>query len=294
MRNIAEMEIIQIDVTNICDKTCANCTRFCGHYRSDKLYFMDAGYYEKALISLKDFPGIIGMIGGEPTLHPHFPELCEILKFHVKEKERRGLWSNTGRKFRDYKELIDRTFGHFNLNDHTTHDIIHTPILVASEDMIKDGKLTEDEWKGYTDTCWVQTTWSATITPKGAWFCEVAGMLDQLFEGNTAWDISKEPEWWKKQVPEYIEQIAWACRKCGCQLPLRPKKSSLKIDDVSPSNLERLIAAGSPKIRNGTYALFTEGLDLNQTRNVSWYFRKKNHLVVKFRRVFDRLCNIGK
>jgi hypothetical protein len=289
MRNIFEMDIIQIDVTNICDKSCANCTRFCGHYRPEKTYFMDVAYYEKAVISLKDFPGIIGMIGGEPTLHPRFIELCEILNFHVKEKERRGLWSNKGKKFHEYKEIIDKTFGHFNLNDHISHDIFHTPILVASEDMIKDGCLTEEEWRKYTDNCWVQTTWSATITPKGSWFCEVAGMLDCLFEGDKSWDIDKDPEWWKKQVPEYAEQIAWACRKCGCQLPLRPRRSSEGIDDVSQSNLERLIAVGSPKIKNGKFELFTEGLDPDQIRNVAWYIHHRNSIIDKFRRLCTRL-----
>ena len=41
MKNTADMQNIQVDVTNICDKSCANCTRFCGYYRPEKLYFMD-------------------------------------------------------------------------------------------------------------------------------------------------------------------------------------------------------------------------------------------------------------
>jgi hypothetical protein len=289
MKNIREMDIIQIDVTNLCDKTCANCTRFCGHYRPEKIYFMDVDYYAKAVASLNGFPGIIGMIGGEPTLHPRFPELCEILRSQVKEKERRGLWSNKGKKFQEYKEIIDQTFGHFNLNDHVTHDIFHTPILVASEDLVKNGQLTEQTCRDYTDNCWVQTTWSATITPKGAWFCEVAGTLDGLFEGNQGWDIEKEPDWWKRQVPEYSKQIDWACGKCGCQLPLRPRRSSEGIDDVSASNLERLIAVGSPKIKNGKYELFTGGLDADQVRNVAWYIHHKNGVLDKVKRVCARL-----
>jgi hypothetical protein len=289
MINIREMKIIQIDVTNICDRSCANCTRFCGHYRPEKNYFMDVDYYEKAVISLKDFPGVIGMIGGEPTLHPRFKDLCEILDYHIKEKWRKGLWSNKGGKFRENKKLIYRTFGHFNLNDHVSDDISHTPILVASEDMIRDGTITEDEWRKYTASCWVQTTWSATITPKGAFFCEVAGMLDYLFDGNNGWDIEKEPDWWKKQIPEYSAQIEWACRKCGCQLPLRPKRSSEGIDDVSPSNLDRLIATGSPKIKQGKYLLFSEGLDHSQFRSVDWYWEERNGIVDKLKKLRRRL-----
>lgn len=252
-----EMDIIQIDVTNICDRSCANCTRFCGHYAHDRLYFMKPDYYEKAVISLKNFPGMIGMIGGEPTLHPEFSTLCEILNFHIKDKDRKGLWSNTGKRFQDQKEIINKTFGFINANDHVTNDIIHTPILVASEDLIKNGKVTEDEWERYTDSCWVQTTWSATITPQGAYFCEIAGMLDYLFDEKIGKDITGMPDWWKKELSEYKEQISWACRKCGCQLPLRPRQSTDEIDDVSTTNLERLIASNSPKIKQGKYKLFT-------------------------------------
>jgi hypothetical protein len=288
MRNISEMEIIQIDVTNVCDKSCSNCTRLCGHHRGEKTYFMDVDYYEKCVVSLKEFPGIVGMIGGEPTLHPRFPELCEIVSYHIKEKERRGLWSNRGAKFRAHKEIIDRTFGHFNLNDHVSHDIFHTPILVASEDMIKSGVLTEERWRCYTDACWVQNTWSATVTPKGAWFCEVAAVLDHLFEGGAGWDIEKEPNWWRKPVAEYGEQVAWACRKCGGQLPLRPRRSSEGIDDVSASSLERLIAARSPKIAAGKYEIFAEGLDPAQVRNVAWYVRHRNGIMDRLKRFCRR------
>ena len=160
---------------------------------------------------------------------------------------------------------------------------------MASEDLVGDVRLTEQQCREYTDRCWVQTTWSATITPKGAWFCEVAGTLDGLFEGDKGWDIDKNPDWWKKQVPEYREQIAWACGKCGCQLPLRPRRSSEGIDDLSPSNLERLIAVGSPKIKNGRYELFTGGLDPDQIRNVAWYIQHRNSLIDKFKRLFRRL-----
>lgn len=274
MRNIAEMTTIQIDVTNVCDRSCSNCTRFCGHFPKEKIYFMSVEHYEAAVKSLVGYEGRIGMIGGEPTLHPDFPQLCEILKKYIPNREQRGLWSNTSGKFDDYKDIIDDTFGFMNLNDHVSNPILHTPILVASEDFINDKALSEDEWRDLTNKCWVQMNWSATITPKGAYFCEVAGMLDYLFEGNIAWDITTCPDWWKKKVDEYALQIEWACRKCGCQLPLKPRRSTDKFDDVSVSNLERLKSVNSPKICNGLYQLYDAGLDYSQIRDNTWYWNK--------------------
>lgn len=275
MRQIRSMQIIQVDVTNVCDRACSNCTRFCGHYRPDRLYFMDPDYYEKAIMTLRDFDGVIGMIGGEPTLHPHFEELCGILKRHVPDREKRGLWSNMGGKYQQHYDLIQDTFGYFNLNDHSSNPITHTPILVASEDLMRDRRMTEQEWREYTDKCWVQMTWSATITPKGAYFCEVAGMLDYLFEGSIGWSIDENPLWTHKNISEYASQREWACRKCGCQVPLRPRRCTECIDDVTESNLERLRAIASPKITRGHYELFQAPLDPGQLRSCTWYWNKR-------------------
>ena len=51
--------------------------------------------------------------------------------------------------------------------------------MVAIDDIIEDKKLM---WK-MIDNCWIQKQWSASITPKGGFFCEVAASLDYLFEG---------------------------------------------------------------------------------------------------------------
>ena len=94
MKPIREKKVVVIDITNVCNLSCSNCTRFCGHYPKDKLYFMDPNYFEKALLSLEGFDGVIGLIGGEPTLHPEFEKLCEIFS-DIIPRGQRGLWSNT-------------------------------------------------------------------------------------------------------------------------------------------------------------------------------------------------------
>ena len=53
-------------------RACSNCTRLCGH--GLPVYNMTTGQFAKALHSLKGFPGMVGMMGGEPTIHPEFAE----------------------------------------------------------------------------------------------------------------------------------------------------------------------------------------------------------------------------
>ena len=84
MRPIYENTVIQIDVTNACYLKCTNCTRHVGHHK--KPYFMDLEYLRKAIDSLQDFPGEIGLMGGDPTLHPKFDEICKIYEEMVLEE----------------------------------------------------------------------------------------------------------------------------------------------------------------------------------------------------------------
>ena len=268
MRKVSEMSVIQIEITNVCDRSCSNCTRFCGHFIKDRIFFVDVDYFRKAVNSLVSYQGIVGMIGGEPTLHPKFAELCHIFQELRPDKAKRGLWSNTRGKFNQYRTIINETFGYFNLNDHSTSPVIHTPVLVASEDMISDPLI---RWS-YIQNCWVQNTWSAPITPKGVFFCEVAGMLSLLFDGPTGWDIEKDPEWWRKPISDYGEQIDWACSKCSCALLLLRRSCTDLKDDLSATNLKRLQQVDSPKIRRGEYEIYSKGLHEGQPRDATWYW----------------------
>ena len=73
-----DMKIIQIDITNACVHSCSNCTRFCGHHK--KTFMMDFETFKQAVDSLDGFDGIVGMIGGEPTLHPEFERFADYMR----------------------------------------------------------------------------------------------------------------------------------------------------------------------------------------------------------------------
>jgi hypothetical protein len=269
------MSIIEIDVTNVCGRSCSNCTRLVGHYSKDKLFFMEPAYYEKAVKSLVDFPGVVGMIGGEPMLHPQFMELCGILMKHIPQRWRRAIFTNplnTGDVFGRRKSFLDRVFGLQNLNRHIDTPVVHTPILVGAGEFF--GEDTKTMWE-YMDKCWIQMTWSATINPKGAYFCEVAGVLAMLLDGPDGWDIEARPEWWRKRLPEYEAQKQWGCTHCGAAIPLKPRRSTEGIDDISPSYVEKLKALGSPKVAAGKYEVFCGKLDPTQVRNCTWYWYGK-------------------
>ncbi|WP_455387476.1 hypothetical protein [Petrachloros mirabilis] len=248
---------LQIDVTNACNRGCSNCTRFVGHHA--KPFFMSVETYAEAVQALRDFPvespvhevvenKVVGMLGGEPLLHPEFPELVKVLVQTIPRKEHRGLWTGLEWKKTKYAELIRDAFGFVNNNTHRT-ECRHSPILVSISDVIED----REERRQLIENCWLQKLWSGTITPKGFFFCEVAGAWDLLLDGPGGLPV--EPGCWRRPLADFQGQIDRWCSRCGVPMNLLGRLDEERIDDISPSNL---IALGdSPRIQDGQYLLYS-------------------------------------
>lgn len=252
MKAITEVETLQICTTNACVLECANCTHLVGHHK--RPYMMSLEQFRRVVNSLKDYPRMIGLIGGEVLLVPWFAEQCAYLRANF-PREQLGLWSvfPHGEKYVRHREVICETFGNILLNDHSVANIMHAPMLVAAGEFYEDKRdLHAAAWK-----CWVQNAWSPGITPKGAFFCEVAAELDQLFDGPGGWDIS-EPGWWKRTPADYADQIEFACAKCGGCLPLERRSSQDNRCDISEGNAE-LLKGRSRKVDQGTVVVHKKG-----------------------------------
>lgn len=245
MRPLLDMDTIQIEITNACHNSCSNCTRLCGHHM--KPYFMEYDFFRKAVDSMERYPRMTGMMGGEPLLHPDFEKFCQYLQTKI-PRERAGLWTCLPPGKEHYREVICQTFGHIFINDHTRDDILHSPVLVASNELPIEG------WqKDYLiSKCWVQETWSAAINPKGAWFCEVAAALAILLDVHgLAWEV--EPFWWGRSPQHFTKQMAM-CHFCGCAMPLKRRASTDEIDDISPKMYE-VLKEVSPKLIRKKYEI---------------------------------------
>lgn len=272
MRSPKDMRIIQIDITNACVHQCSNCTRFCGHHK--RPFFMDFETFKKAVDSFEGFEGCVGVMGGEPTLHPEFERFVEyigkkypsahqiesakrpivnfgeyihdknyILDEMLNKRKGPGLWSSVCESYHRNFELIQDTFSFQNINDHDNKSL-HMPMLVSRKEM----GITDEEWPQIRDNCLVQNQWSATITPKGAFFCEVAAALDMLFDGPGGWPI--EPGWWKREPKDFKDQLHW-CEICGGAIMHSGRLSNEEMDDVSPRLYEMLKKVESPKLAKG-------------------------------------------
>ena len=290
MKSPADQKVIQIDITNACSHKCSNCTRFCGHHT--KPFMMDFQTFKRAVDSLVDFPGMVGIMGGEPTLHPEFDRFVEYYASRIGKKSRskrgcepivdfseyrtrelsevrgrRGLWSSLGKGYYKHFELIQEVFDYQCINDHVNPGL-HQGLLISRKDL----GISDEEWVPMRDACWIQNLWSSTVTPKGAFFCEVAGALDMLFDGPGGWDVNSE--WWKKTPAEFGEQLKW-CELCGAALQVPRREAREEVDDISPLLAEKLEALSSPKLRAQKVAVMeVDGYQPDQYAcdpSVEWY-----------------------
>jgi hypothetical protein len=266
MKPIRDMDTIQVEITNACQNQCSNCTRLCGHHPHP--YFMPIEMVVKAIESLKGYPYMTGIMGGEPLLHPEFEEICVYLRKTL-EPWQLGLWTTLPVGKEHYAETICKTFGHLFPNDHTRNDVLHFPILVESEKLPID---VDDRWY-LIDACFAQNKWSASINPKGAFFCEIAASLAMVLPGEGR---PVEPYWWAKAPIDYAKQMKKYCGKCGLAMPLKKRYSVEVIDDISEGWLNRL--KNSPKLKAGKYLKF-DGVLMEDPRPMATYknpmYRKK-------------------
>ncbi len=273
MKSPADMRVIQIEITNACPKRCSNCTRFCGHHTEP--FFMDFETFKQAVASLKGFKGVVGIMGGEPTIHPEFEKFVRYFKENFGENDpstvcrkpttnfvnhilgdvynvvcsnQRGLWTSVTPRYYQHFELIQDTFGYQLVNDHSTPSM-HETLMVTRKEL----GITDQEWIKLRDKCWIQNLWSASITPKGAFFCEIAAALDATFNGPGGWKI--EPGWWKRKPADFGEQLKW-CEMCSAALPMPKRNANEEVDDVSPVWHEKLVQIESPKLKKGLVSKF--------------------------------------
>src|SRR5690606_9910848 len=119
-----------------------------------------------------------------------------------------------------------------------------------------------------------------TCTPKGYFFCEVAGHLDMVLDGPGG--LPLEPGVWTGDltfvedadgVPQptgpYAEQILRSCESCGACLPLPGRRDNQNTDDVSAPILIPLEAVKTPRLRRGEVVVhdFGDTYEDNQYRD---------------------------
>lgn len=316
----AQQRIIQIDITNACQRRCSNCTRFCGHFK--RPFFMGVDQFKRAVDSLQTYKGMVGVMGGEPTIHPQFGEMVDYINARRPDPDpgtkiyepfvswnekhadilqckpwKKGLWTGLGTGFVRHHERIMRSFRYMCVNDHRG-GCSHAALLMPRKDL----GIPDAEWERYRNACWIQHKWSASITPRGAYFCEVAAALANVFGGPDGWKV--EDGWWQRTMKDFGDQLS-LCEMCSACLPVPCNIDAEETDLVSPGMLDRLKTIGSAKpvrVVNDTwpelkakydyidcFEPYTKGSDMTRVHDPNGLNVKRLHGVVVCRGYDDYL-----
>lgn len=234
--------VLQVKVINSCDLDCQNCSVAVGIAKKLKRQFrMTPDQFREALRSLRGFPGVIGMFGGNPCIHPEFEELCRIFREEVPNQDQRGLWSN---RLFGHGAVCRETFGPYcNLNVHGSREAwdeirrdwpearpipaglsepsTHGPIFGSMRDL----DITDNQMWELIGKCYVNQTWSAEITVVDGqllgYFCEIAATMAEL-ENDSSEGTAIVPGWWSYGMPAFADQVRKYCTRC--LIPMNPKK----------------------------------------------------------------------
>lgn len=264
MQPIFNAKTIQIDITNHCFHSCLYCSRYNRHLRPDQRTHMTLQQISTALDTLKIWPGNIGIIGGEPLLHPEFEQICALIRSKF-SPSKMGLWTSGGVHWQRYQSCIRDTFEFIAYNEHNAEQLKtckHQPLTIAIKDAVPDNELRNT----LIDDCWVQRTWCPTINHYGAYFCEIAAAQDVLLnEGRNAWPV--EPGWWKKIPNQFQDQVRQFCNNCGMPIPMARELILKKTEKFSPTTLKLFRDRRLMKISDNDIELFTHQFSKDEIIN---------------------------
>ena len=270
MNPIYHAWVCQIDVTSKCGRACLYCSRYSRHLRPDQVKDMSLEKIEEALNSLKNWPNLIGIIGGEPVLHSNFIEMCALIRSKF-PRNKVYLWTSGGPRYNEYLPTINETFSYiaFNPHDPAQKEVCkHQPLTVALSEVVEDKRIKDQ----LLNQCWVQKSWCPTINEHGSYFCEVAASQDLILNGGAnAWPVVDGG--WDKTPYDFQDQVSALCGNCGMTIPMQREFIKNKTEKFTPLLLAKFREAGLKKVDDSDVEIFDHKFTKEElAENIkSWY-----------------------
>lgn len=198
---------IEIDLTYICNLKCNNCNRSCAQVPSEEYITLDQiQKFVDESIKWKVYWHKIRLLGGEPTLHPNFLDIIQILNQYKRD------FSPDTRI-----EVVSNGYG-----SKVNYMLSRLPNYIIVENSKKDGSsplffsfnmAPKDQLKykfaDFTNACWITEVCGMGLTPLGYYPCAVGGGIDRIFKLNLG----------TKNLPSSNDDLLYSlnklCRYCG-------------------------------------------------------------------------------
>lgn len=256
-------KMFSVHVTNVCNLACGGCDQFCGYFNKEKHFFITLSelrnniksfqQYRKDNWSKPDFPPsekVFLLYGGEPTLHPEFDELLEVLYeyedipfviytngrtfvkqlYHLdlttscRDISKQVYTSDLPRScYPKHKEIFRRFHTcHRNVAyriDYKTKEVRGEFAATLCSPCDMEGNPNPDRleyWKRAKNICYKWTQCENSIYRNKAYCCNVAASMDHMFHnGEHGWDITEGENPFAKSEKDVNDQMSHFCYRCG-------------------------------------------------------------------------------
>jgi hypothetical protein len=225
---------VNILVTNACNLKCGGCTQHCDLFHKKEKWFISIKQLQNNIeVLLQANRGLVGIFGGEPTIHPKFKEIIDLLSSY---NHKFCIFTN-GAKISNLPKNVTWVLNEKNKNSKKTF----SASMIAPHDLYGFKKKI-DYWHFAKKNCYMWKTCWSIIYDNKAYLCEPAAAIDRLKLGKRNWDkslgwdltIGKNP--FDKKEKEISKQAENFCYRCGCCTHKYQKSSEKTI--ITPTNYD--------------------------------------------------------
>lgn len=247
---------INILITNICNLSCGGCSQQCGYIPKEKIWNIPLDQLKWNLDLLTDVRKnklkMVGIFGGEPTLHPNYLEILQLIKNYntifVVFTNGINMHKNNFKIRPDWGINTFGLDGFSNIRwkvDYKNKESIYggvgqtfLPTQVAATDVlrIKDKQF---YWiKAQKDCNMWNKCWCIIYNNK-AYFCEIAASFDLMNNDSIfGWPLEWGKDPFNKTEEEIKNQAQNFCYRCGwCLTHEELRKAKVPMQKVKDPTL---------------------------------------------------------
>ena len=208
-------------VTNRCNLSCGGCNQLCPNFKPEQRWSIPVDQLRQDIETLAGFYSDVEIFGGEPTIHPEWNAIKEVLR------------SFPDVKFRVFTNLLHRK-GHLpdpedNVYYHCDNDMrswgYYLPALVAPIDVYK----VQDKgfyWEMAQNHCWMwRDECSGILYDDRAYMCQPAGAFERITGTDFGWPFVPGENPFLRSDEQIEEQARNFCYRCAFCLDWKTKNA---------------------------------------------------------------------
>ena len=233
---------VHVFVTNVCNLSCGGCHQMCGNIPKEKLFFASVDDIEWMICHLIENSLVkkrICIFGGEPTLHPNFNQIVEVMlskpcEFAVYTNGRMERHANRNEEW--FREFDKNLIYYVDKKDNKNRQFVQT------WNSPKDHYKVDDNGWYFRElakkNCHIWNNCRSIVFNRHAYACVNFPTMDILTGENHGWEMMGGEDVFARTPEEIEEQAKHYCYRCGhcmCQLNMQKIGEKTKL---SPANLD--------------------------------------------------------